>query len=65
MFDLFNPYESFATMGLIYDENDLSYGEPKVVRWLRAWKQDKSFQPNLSLKLVEGGFSEYQYKDAA
>ncbi len=57
--------ESPATFAFIYDEDHTAYEEPKLVKWLRARKQTKPYQPNLSLRVVEGGAQEPKLQKAA
>ncbi|MEI7575422.1 MAG: hypothetical protein WCK51_00895 [Armatimonadota bacterium] len=71
MFNQLGSNESFAPMAFVYDEDHSAYEEPKLVKWLRARKAEKPYQPNLKLepkpklKLVEGGLQDAQSEKAA
>lgn len=69
VFNQLGSNESFAPMAFIYDEDHSAYEEPKLVKWLRARKPEKPYQPNLSLEptllLVDGGLHDSKFEKAA
>ncbi|OWU64979.1 MAG: hypothetical protein CBB60_007090 [Armatimonadetes bacterium Cent15-Ar3] len=65
MFTLAGSNETFAPMAFVYDEDHHAYEEPKAVKWLRARKQSKPYQANLSLRVVEGGLQETERQKVA
>ena len=69
MFTQLVSYESNAPMASVYDEDHSADEKPKILKWLRAHKQETPYQPNLNLRqkleLVEGGLQEQRYEKAA
>ena len=69
MFNQPGSNESFAPLAFCYDEDHSAYEQPKLLKWLRARKDEKPYQPNLNLRLelqiVDGGLQQASQQEAA